>query len=567
MKRLIVLAIACQLKRLWQHAAVLGRRDVVVGSAFALSAFAMAMAVALLGPRVSLLGPSWASRAASALCVGGGAFVAYALGRRWNLPPRDAVLAALPWVLSSAVVDLVAASDGWRVGVSSVVLMACLALPASGWASWAAEAATIVTLAVGWALAPAAVLAARRFVEPTGSRRRLIALTLALIAGALAAIRGGASRWLELDGIAWLPAAMLRLLVAWWPSALHVWMAVGQGNQSDTWIPPGWGLLVAASWAAWRWRGQAIPALSVLAPILSALAIPLAVGAVVPGAATVLIAAATTVSAVALLGERRGVAARALVLVLVVAPLAQVGRRMAAYGTDEALVADAAVGAPRDGRADVAWARTLSTGQSDTVLARCSSRNAPLCSREIGMRAIARGDAGTAAQAFLRASETIDDDPQIWFGLGAALHLGGYEREARDALARGFLYRDAAWARILYGSLLLTAAQPRQAELNYKRALELDPKSWEALRGLGLVAQADGDVARARRVFTQALAKAPDSAELHRDLARACIRLGAYAEALENVDIAVRLRPGDVELANEASALRERLGVPARNPN
>lgn len=61
-----------------------------------------------------------------------------------------------------------------------------------------------------------------------------------------------------------------------------------------------------------------------------------------------------------------------------------------------------------------------------------------------------------------------------------------------------------AKAHALMGSIHSESARPEQAEAEYNRALELNPKSDDALLGLGHLCRENGQMERAEELFRRA---------------------------------------------------------------
>jgi tetratricopeptide (TPR) repeat protein len=478
------------------------------------------------------------------------ALAAFALGRRLGLAPTDAALAALPLALSPTLLDAAAAPAGWRAALGAACVLTALAAPDGGPLSFAAELSVVAATAGGaYGLAAAAALAARRLLAPASRRRRALACALGVAAFTVAAA-GPARVWLDLGALPWLGAAAVRLGAALWPGALHALIAVGPQALPDTFIPLGVVFAVGSLWLALPARGRHGAAL--LLPSLLALAIALTDGANIAGAAVLVLAAALPPLAAALLDGATRLSprdARGLVAIATLAALSLAGRRLRAVDGDAALIADAAAGAPRDGRFDVAAAgREHEPARALAILSPCVERGAPDCARARGRFYLSAGRFAEAEPDLVRAGEAFPEDASVWFALGRARYALGRAREARDTLARGFVWGEQPEARLLYGQIFEEGNQPAQAALHYRRAFELDGELWRAAYQLGLVKLGAGDSFDARLWFLKALPSARNDFALRKALAQACANLGAFAEARMHLEAAAALQPNDAQV-------------------
>jgi tetratricopeptide (TPR) repeat protein len=92
---------------------------------------------------------------------------------------------------------------------------------------------------------------------------------------------------------------------------------------------------------------------------------------------------------------------------------------------------------------------------------------------------------------------------------------------------------DFAPACLRLARLLMTSSHEQEAERLFARVSESDPGNASAWLGLGQIALARGDLARARETLERAAGAGPDSRAVLASLARVYARLGLAAEAQE----------------------------------
>lgn len=100
---------------------------------------------------------------------------------------------------------------------------------------------------------------------------------------------------------------------------------------------------------------------------------------------------------------------------------------------------------------------------------------------------------------------------------------------------------------LLLGRLRHIAKQPSEAELAFRRALDLDPDSEEAMTGLAMVYSSQGDNARALEMLKQLADRSPNLRTLT-TLADAYESLRDYAGAAEVLKRALALDPSDLDM-------------------
>ena len=108
---------------------------------------------------------------------------------------------------------------------------------------------------------------------------------------------------------------------------------------------------------------------------------------------------------------------------------------------------------------------------------------------------------------------------------------------------------DAVAAKLREGLALLKSGQPAQARAVFHRVLETDPRQFDALHFLGVIALQLGDPAGAVELMGRAIAVNAEHAPAHNNLGAAFIALGRHAEAAESFGRAVTLDANYAEAA------------------
>jgi Flp pilus assembly protein TadD len=85
--------------------------------------------------------------------------------------------------------------------------------------------------------------------------------------------------------------------------------------------------------------------------------------------------------------------------------------------------------------------------------------------------------------------------------------------------------------------------QAADAEVGYRRILEIQPKHADALHRLGQLLAAKGDLTAAKRVFRTLTTVRPDAAKAWQCLGQVCESLGQHEEALRQHLEFMRLQP------------------------
>lgn len=153
--------------------------------------------------------------------------------------------------------------------------------------------------------------------------------------------------------------------------------------------------------------------------------------------------------------------------------------------------------------------------------------------------------------------------PSNWaahYNTGLALLDRSRFLEARDALGRAAALKpDEAAIFDALGRASDGAGNTREAEANFKRALQLDPRLFESLNNLGTLYFKLEDYSAAEAKLVAAIAIRPDAARARFNLGLCRVRLARYDEAAREFERATQLEP-DAEAFYELALACEKLG-------
>ena len=166
-----------------------------------------------------------------------------------------------------------------------------------------------------------------------------------------------------------------------------------------------------------------------------------------------------------------------------------------------------------------------------------TNRNSLIATRGLGLIALSEGRRADAEALFAATLRAHPDDPVTHF------HLG---------------------------NLYVATGRPKEAVPHLRVAAATHERPWVAANLANALARS-GENDEAKRVLEAALAKAPDSAELHASLAAVHFRLGDRADAIEQYRAALRLNPNLAVAAQELAALEQppattSTSIPATTP-
>ena len=97
------------------------------------------------------------------------------------------------------------------------------------------------------------------------------------------------------------------------------------------------------------------------------------------------------------------------------------------------------------------------------------------------------------------------------------------------------------------GIRLMQAEKPAEAEAQFRQAVQADPANVEAVTNLGVAIFKQGRIADSIPFFEQAVARQPQEAALHNDLAQAYVRVGRPHDAAAEMARACDLEPTRAE--------------------
>lgn len=195
--------------------------------------------------------------------------------------------------------------------------------------------------------------------------------------------------------------------------------------------------------------------------------------------------------------------------------------------------------------------------------------------RQLGLVYLQQGALEQATKALSEAERWWPYDPQVLVGLGQAMARQGKVDSARVLLARAEKLRQeeeqlrplrAAASRypnrpqpyFNLGVAYFRMGRMRLAQREYWRAAEVDPSYGLAYQGLGNLALAAGDQARAEKMFRAAVARDSTLATAHSNLGLIYHGTGRLAAAIDRFEAATRHAPEDARVwANAARAYRD----------
>lgn len=155
--------------------------------------------------------------------------------------------------------------------------------------------------------------------------------------------------------------------------------------------------------------------------------------------------------------------------------------------------------------------------------------------------------AGELAEAEYQYRAALETDPtcaDAHYSLGLLLYDQSRLPEARSAFEFGLQIEERRSILTVLGGLLLDQGLPEQAEMRFRRSLELKPDDDEALFGLGMAVK-DRDLTKAAAYLTEASRLDPTLAGLSRELGHVLMALQDYDGAKRALKEAVATDPED----------------------
>jgi protein O-mannosyl-transferase len=102
---------------------------------------------------------------------------------------------------------------------------------------------------------------------------------------------------------------------------------------------------------------------------------------------------------------------------------------------------------------------------------------------------------------------------------------------------------DNSLAHACLGAAFIQQGNPQQAKKHLTRALEINPRSPEALNDLGKILMDEGNYREAIAHFSNAINLDPNSPEAHNNLALTLMRVDRLPEAIHHYEMAISLNP------------------------
>ncbi|HYE14061.1 MAG TPA: tetratricopeptide repeat protein, partial [Pyrinomonadaceae bacterium] len=180
---------------------------------------------------------------------------------------------------------------------------------------------------------------------------------------------------------------------------------------------------------------------------------------------------------------------------------------------------------------------------------------------ERGRQLYLRGENARAVKTLGDAANRLKTDADAWHYYGLALNRAGKSKEAVKAFERAAKLRGSAGDRAALSLALLLSGRRGEAELEARRALELDPELPDAHFVVGMTLFAAEKFERAIEHADEALRLRPDFGAAQYLKGQAVLYI--YADESDRVALKYPLRPG-AEPAQRAAALgaREREFAP-----
>ncbi len=142
--------------------------------------------------------------------------------------------------------------------------------------------------------------------------------------------------------------------------------------------------------------------------------------------------------------------------------------------------------------------------------------------------------------------------------------LGDQRRDFDSAVADLKAYveanADIAETQSTYGTFLLEQGHQQEAEKTLRQAVELDPSLSGARINLAELYRATGDGAKSQQTYAEAVSANPDRADLRFGHGLSLVRQKAMEEAIHELEMAVRLEPGNTRYRMTAAVALDSVG-------
>lgn len=184
----------------------------------------------------------------------------------------------------------------------------------------------------------------------------------------------------------------------------------------------------------------------------------------------------------------------------------------------------------------------------------------------LGDAHLKKGDVRAAVSALQRAVELDPGEPAHHFALGSAWLRPRPDLDAAEQSFRQFLKLrpDDAKGQLHLGYVLLKQKRHAEARGWLEKTVRANAGTPEAFYYLGLIAQGEGDDARAVELFGKSIQLAPSYAHAHAALGATYLKLKDYERARRTLEAAVRLGPEDPKAHYNLALLYARLNEPER---
>jgi len=165
---------------------------------------------------------------------------------------------------------------------------------------------------------------------------------------------------------------------------------------------------------------------------------------------------------------------------------------------------------------------------------------------DLGYAQLHQGRPREAIEALQTATRLDPSLELAWLNLGKSLAMIGKGKEADEAFEKAFDLNPVRKKLALAAEHQREGRYAEAAQL-YREILRGDPQNVDALRMLGVLAFADGNIDEAERLFRRAVTAAPDFVNAIIDLGTALKEQSRIEEAIECFRQATRLEPKNVK--------------------
>ncbi|MGI0525879.1 tetratricopeptide repeat protein [Rhizobium giardinii] len=135
-----------------------------------------------------------------------------------------------------------------------------------------------------------------------------------------------------------------------------------------------------------------------------------------------------------------------------------------------------------------------------------------------------------------------------------------FDRAVADLKAYVQANADVAETQSSYGTFLLEQGRADEAEKTLRQAIDLDPALPGARINLAELYRATGDNAKSEQTYAEAVAANPDRADLRYGHGLSLVRQKAMADAIRELEAAVRLDPGNSRYRTTAAIALDSVG-------